>query len=348
MTTETITKQIKFSKNTEDQINILESSYDYIPSFNSKLSDIGLYPLKPVETEILQINVGYMCNQTCKHCHVDASPLRTEIMTRETMRFCLDALDKSKIDTVDLTGGAPEMNPNFKWFITKLREKYTGEIIVRSNLTILQEPGYEDYPDFFKENKLTVIASLPCYTKRNTDKQRGNGVFNKSIESLKKLNYLGYGKGETALKIHLVYNPGGASLPGSQHKLESDYKKILSEDYGIVFNKLFTITNLPINRFLNYLLKVDKYEEYMTVLSDAFNPSAAMGVMCRNTISVGWNGVLYDCDFNQILKLELSGNAPRHIKDYNSDKLLNREIVTNQHCFGCTAGEGSSCQGAII
>ena len=348
MMEETLTKQIKFSKKTEDQINILESSYDYIPSFKSKLTEIGMYPLKPVETEILQINVGYMCNQTCKHCHVDASPLRTEIMTRETMQYCLDALDKSKINTVDLTGGAPEMNPDFKWFVEKLREINRGEIIVRSNLTILQEPGYEDYPDFLKKNKLTVIASLPCYTKRNTDKQRGNGVFDKSIESLKKLNSLGYGIEGSGLKIHLVYNPGGASLPGSQLELESDYKKILSEDYGISFNQLYTITNLPINRFLNYLLKVNKYEEYMTLLSNAFNPSAAMGVMCRNTISVGWDGVLYDCDFNQILKLKLSGNAPRHIKDFNLAKLQNREIVINQHCFGCTAGEGSSCQGAII
>ena len=341
-------EQLVFSNETEHQLSVLESTIGEISSFKSKLEDVGLYLLKPYEIEILQINVGYMCNQTCKHCHVDASPWRKEIMTRETMQSCLDALENSTIKTVDLTGGAPEMNPHFKWFVEELRKKNVDEIIVRSNLTILQEQGFQDYPDFFRQNNITVIASLPCYTRRNTDKQRGGGVFLKSIQSLLKLNSLGYGQDGSQLKLHLVYNPGGVYLPGNQAELESDYKKVLKENYKISFNKLFTITNLPINRFLEYLLKVNKYEEYMSLLANAFNPSAAMGVMCRNTISVGWDGVLYDCDFNQILKLTMNEGISQHIKDFDIEKLKNREIVINQHCFGCTAGEGSSCQGAII
>ncbi len=345
--TDTIEK-LTFSKDTGKQIEILESTIGEIPSFVTKLRYIGLYPLKPYEIEILQINVGYMCNQTCKHCHVDASPLRKEIMTKETMEYCLEAVGSSKIKTVDLTGGAPEMNPHFKWFVRELRKKDVDEIIVRSNLTILQEPGFEDYAEFFRQNNVTVIASLPCYTRKNTDKQRGGGVFLKSIQSLKKLNLLGYGMEGSGLKLHLVYNPGGISLPGNQLELERDYKKALAEDHNIFFNKLFTITNLPINRFLEYLIALNRFEEYMTVLANAFNPSAAMGVMCRNTVSVGWDGILYDCDFNQILKLGMDKTVSQHIKDFDINKLLNRKITLNQHCFGCTAGEGSSCQGAIV
>ena len=339
--------KIEFSKDTDDQIAILKSTIGKIPSFEEKLNEIGMYPLKPFMTEIMQINVGYMCNQTCKHCHVDASPWRKEIMTKETMQQCIDAIGGT-IKTVDLTGGAPEMNPDFKWFVKELRKKNVNEIIVRSNLTILQEPGFEDYAEFFRQNNITVIASLPCYTRRNTDKQRGGGVFLKSIQSLKKLNALGYGIEGSGLMLHLVYNPGGASLPGNQNELEQDYKEVLAEDYNIFFNKLFTITNIPVNRFLEYLLAVNRYEDYMSLLANAFNPSAAMGVMCRNTISVGWDGVLYDCDFNQMLNMELSDTSVRHIKDFDIEKINNREIVINQHCFGCTAGEGSSCQGAIV
>ena len=328
------------------QIEIL-SDIDNQPRFGDKLRNIGLFPLKPTSIEILQINLGYMCNQTCEHCHVDAGPDRKEIMSKQTMQYCLDAIDKSTIKTVDLTGGAPEMNPNFVWFVEQLSNRNI-HIIVRSNLTILvANKKYNTYPQFFKKHKVEVIASLPCYTKENTDKQRGDGVFEASLRALKILNEVGYGREGSGLKLNLVFNPGGTSIASAQEVLERDYKTNLKNDFDIEFNSLYTITNLPISRFLDYLLVVGKYQEYMTKLVEAFNPAAAKNVMCRNTISVGWDGGLYDCDFNQMLQMKVEKKSPQHIKNFDEKQLENRSIVLNNHCYGCTAGEGSSCQGSL-
>ncbi|MBL7993919.1 arsenosugar biosynthesis radical SAM protein ArsS [bacterium] len=317
--------------------------------FEKSLEKNGLYPLKPANLEILQVNLGKMCNQTCAHCHVDAGPDRKEIMSLKTMEHCIDALKKTpSIHTVDLTGGAPEMNPNFRWFVEEI-SKLHRKIIVRSNLTILvSNLEFSEIPEFFVKHKLIVIASLPCYTAENTDKQRGDGVFQKSIDALRRLNQLGYGRDGSGLELNLVYNPVGPSLPPDQEKLEKDYKRILQDEFGVVFNHLYTITNMPISRFLDYLLQSGKYEMYMEKLIQAFNPSAAAGVMCRNTISVGWDGKLFDCDFNQMLELSFTNGSPRHIKEFDSDILNSRDIIIGQHCYGCTAGAGSSCQGTII
>lgn len=329
-----------------EQLRVLNSRAS-LPLFEEKLERIGLRPLRPVEIEILQVNVGKMCNQTCAHCHVDAGPDRDEIMTRETMQDCLKALRNSSIETVDITGGAPEMNPHFRWFVDRVRQ-LKKQVIVRSNLTILTvNRKYRTLPDFFARRQLTVISSLPCYTAENTDKQRGEGVFSRSIEALKMLNAVGYGEPGSGLELHLVYNPLGAFLPPEQEKLKADYEKILLENFGIVFNDLYCITNMPISRFLDYLLSSGKYDEYMEQLVNAFNPSAAGQVMCRNTLSVGWDGKLYDCDFNQMLDIGIESRAPRHIRDFNLEALSDRRIVLNQHCYGCTAGAGSSCAGEI-
>lgn len=331
------------------QVSILENRLKENIRFSEKLNEIGLYPLKPWEISIFQINIGKMCNQTCTHCHVDAGPDRDEIMTRETMQECIEAIKSGPFNTVDLTGGAPEYNPNFRWFVERLRDEFPEiEIIVRSNLTIINEgEEYFDLPEFFAKHKLTVISSLPCYTQDNVDKQRGRGVYDRSIDALKKLNKVGYGKDNSDLKIHLVYNPLGDSLPGSQQGLEKDYKKELWKDHKIVFNQLYTITNIPINRYLNFLVAKGLYEDYMQKLIDSFNPSAAMSVMCRDTISIDWEGFIYDCDFNQQLEMKVEKSSPQHIRDFDYRKLSSRNIELGQHCFGCTAGEGSSCQGAL-
>jgi len=315
-----------------------------IPLFEHKLNEFGLDPLKPTGIDILQINVGKMCNQVCAHCHVDAGPDRKEIMTRETMQQCLEALAGTNISTIDLTGGAPEMNPHFRWFVEKLSQ-LEKQIIVRCNLTIiLAHPRYNDLPGFFKKHKINVVSSLPYFNARRTDAQRGEGVFDKSVKALRMLNAAGYGKGNPAWKLDLVYNPAGAFLPGDQTSLENQFKRKLAE-YDIVFDDLFSITNLPISRFLEYLVKTEKYEDYMTEMVNAFNPTAAANAMCRNTVSIGWDGYMYDCDFNQMLELKLN-DASKHIKDFNLETLASREIIVNQHCFGCAAGAGSSCGGA--
>ena len=334
------------------QIDVLENithTNDVVGKFTDKLQTLGMYPLKPATLEILQVNVGKMCNQTCTHCHVDAGPDRKEIMTQETMQHCLNAIQFSKsINTVDLTGGAPEMNPHFKWFVEEL-SKLNVKVIVRSNLTILvSNKKYHDYVDFFAKHGVTVIASLPCYTAENTDKQRGDGVFSKSIEALKMLNSVGYGKEGSGLELNLVFNPGGASLPPPEQQLQAEYKKILYDNFNLLFNNLYTITNLPISRFLEYLLVSEKYEQYMEKLVKAFNPSTVKGLMCRNTLSVSWDGNLFDCDFNQMLDLPVETNNAKHIKDFSTQDLYSRNIVLNQHCYGCTAGAGSSCQGSIM
>lgn len=349
---ERLKSQSRHAGNTQQQLKILDnfsSREKPTARFEQSLASYGLFPFKPTHLEILQVNMGKMCNQTCAHCHVDAGPDRKEMMTRETMQYCLDALEKTlSVHTIDLTGGAPEMNTNFRWFVEEI-SKLKRKIIVRSNLTILvSNLKFKEYPVFFAKHKLTVIASLPCYTAENTDKQRGEGVFRKSIDALKTLNQLGYGVDGSGLELNLVYNPVGPSLPPDQGKLESDYKRILHEEFGIVFNNLYTITNMPISRFLNHLLLAGKYEIYMEKLIHAFNPAAAAGVMCRNTISVGWDGKLYDCDFNQMLELSFTNGSPRHIADFNSETLNDRNIIIGQHCYGCTAGAGSSCQGSIV
>jgi len=337
-----------------EQLEILEhganhdDAFRLIP-FQQKLEGIGLYPLKPTQLEIFQINVGKMCNQVCKHCHVDAGPDRKEIMTRETMQQCLDVLKiNSSFKTVDLTGGAPEMNPDFRWFIEEIKKVNSSiNIIVRCNLTIIRSnKKYYDLPDFFKQHNIEVVSSLPFYTKDRTDRQRGDGVFEDSIKALQMLNAVGYGVADRGLTLNLVYNPAGAFLPPSQTSLEKDFKESLQKDFGIVFNNLFAITNLPISRYLDYLLQSGNYEKYMEKLITAFNPAAAANVMCRNTISVGWDGFIYDCDFNQMLELKVDCSS-KHIAQFNLQQLANRSIVVNQHCYGCTAGAGSSCGGAV-
>lgn len=336
--------------NPKTQLDVLESGCfetGNLPKFSTKLEDHNLFPLKPSKLEILQINMGYMCNQVCVHCHVDAGPDRKEIMSRDTILLCLDVIKKSKVHTVDLTGGAPEMNPNFRWFVTEATKLGVQDFIVRSNLTIIMaNKKYYDLPEFFKSHNIHVVSSMPHWTKGKTDQQRGSGVFNKSIEALRKLNKIGYGISDSDLKLDLVYNPSGAFLPGNQEQLEKDFKKALFEDFGIQFNHLFTITNLPISRFLEYLIATDNYEDYMYALVEAYNPKAVNQVMCKNTISVRWDGQLYDCDFNQMLDLKLDQSIG-HIKTFNEEKLANRIIKISQHCYGCTAGAGSSCQGAI-
>jgi radical SAM/Cys-rich protein len=325
------------------QVKTLENTSEI--RFSEKLENVGLFPLQPTETEILQINLGKLCNQVCEHCHVDAGPDRKEIMTKEVLSACLEAAKTSTIHTIDLTGGAPEMNPHFKWFVAEL-SRLKKKIIVRSNLTILTYKNYADFPQFFKDHKVTVISSMPCYTKENVDKQRGGGAFERSIQTLKTLNNLGYGKEGTGLELDLVFNPGGPSLPPEQTVLELDYKRELKEIFDIEFNNLFTITNLPISRFLDFLLKEGKYEEYMNKLIDSFNPTAANNVMCRNTISVGWDGKLFDCDFNQMLELGVASSS-QNIVNFDHEQLKNRNIIIGQHCYGCTAGAGSSCQGSL-
>lgn len=331
------------------QIAILEETTPRVTKFEKQLKDLNLMPFKPTKLEIFQVNVGYMCNMTCEHCHVDAGPTRTEIMTRETMQHCLKAIKTANTTTIDITGGAPEMNPDFKWFIEEIRAiSKEIEIIVRSNLTILvSNKDYKTYPAFFKKHNLTVIASLPCYTAENTDKQRGDKTFVRSIEALHVLNDLGYGKENTDLKLHLVYNPVGASLPGNQMSLQADYKRVLKADYEIEFNNLYTITNLPISRFLDFLLKEEKFDDYMQLLLESFNPAAAESVMCRSTLSVSWDGYLYDCDFNQMLQIQVAKSAAQHIEDFDLAAMEQRNIMLGQHCYGCTAGAGSSCQGTV-
>lgn len=316
------------------------------PRFRRKLEEAGLAPLKPTGIEIFQMNTGYMCNMSCKHCHVDAGPDRTEIMDKETFKQCLEALKHAKATTVDLTGGAPEMNPHFKWFVEKVAE-LGKRIIVRSNLTILTTaPKYRALPEFFARHGVEVTCSLPFYNRSRTDRQRGEGTYDKSIEALQRLNEIGYGREGSGLELNLVYNPTGAFLPGSQQSLERTFRRQLSRKHDIVFNNLFTITNLPVSRFLNFLLESGNLDEYMDRLISSFNSAAASEVMCRNTISVGWDGTLYDCDFNQMLDMPVEHTASRHISEWNEQKLNNRNIRINQHCFGCTAGAGSSCGGA--
>ncbi|MDG2431323.1 arsenosugar biosynthesis radical SAM (seleno)protein ArsS [Flavobacterium sp.] len=336
--------------NTEKQLDILSNGIfkdGSLDTFAAKIKKTNQFPLRPKKIEILQINVGYMCNQVCAHCHVDAGPDRKEIMTVETMQQILDVLKTTEVTTLDLTGGAPEMNPNFRWFVEEASKIGVKDFIVRSNLTIIRaNKKYYDLPEFFKKHNIHVVSSMPHWTKGKTDIQRGDGVFDKSIKALQELNAVGYGMPGSDLKLDLVYNPSGAFLPGDQLSLEKDFKKALKEDFDIQFHNLFAITNLPISRFLDYLIASDNYEDYMYSLVEAYNPAAVANVMCTNTVSVSWDGWLYDCDFNQMLDLKVASKS-QHISSFNEAELKDRNIIISQHCYGCTAGAGSSCQGVV-
>ncbi|NJN26725.1 MAG: radical SAM/Cys-rich domain protein [Cyclobacteriaceae bacterium] len=343
----TLLKQKHALSDAEVQLNFLSDNDAVgIADFGSRLAEEGLYPLRPRKIDILQVNLGKMCNQVCKHCHVDAGPDRKEIMTRNTMHQCLHALANSAVQQVDLTGGAPELNPDFKWFVHEI-SAMGKEIIVRCNLTIiLANPKYHDLPEFYKKHKVNVVSSLPYFTSRRTDAQRGDGVFEKSIRALQMLNEVGYGV-DPDLKLDLVYNPSGAILPPDQDALEREFKRKLKAAHDITFNRLFAITNLPVSRFLDFLIATDQYQRYMSELAAAFNPRAAQEVMCRNTLSVSWDGYLYDCDFNQMLDMKAEIARP-HIGDFDEAELAARVIKVNNHCYGCTAGAGSSCGGTVV
>ncbi len=320
--------------------------------FNAKIADHAL-TLPPLSIETLQLNVGKLCNQACRHCHVDASPIRTEMMDRRTAERVIEILAAHpQITTLDITGGAPELNPNFEFLVREAR-RLDRHVMVRHNLTVQfdghpqKDGGMEGLPAFFAQYRCEVVSSLPYYSQYFTDKQRGRGVFEKSVEALRRLNSVGYGIPESGLMLHLVYNPVGAFLPAAQGGLEVDYKRELQQKFGVRFNNLYTITNMPIHRFKEDLLRHNGYNEYMTKLTNAFNPAAALGVMCRTMISVDYDGRLSDCDFNQMLDLPLAGSASRTIFDWNFEILMGRQIVFADHCFGCTAGAGSSCGGTV-
>ena len=296
--------------------------------------------------DTLQINIGYKCNQACKHCHVNSSPSRTEMMSEEILNLIPKIIKKFNIKTLDITGGAPEMNPNFKKLVLSLKNQNIN-IIDRCNLTIFFEKGYEDLPDFLAENNVIITASLPCYEKENVEKQRGSGVFDKSINAIKILNKLGYGINETGLQLNLVYNPINPTLPPPQEKLETDYKNILYEKYNITFNNLYTITNMPINRYADFLKMTGELEKYFELLANNFNQQNLKNLMCKKTISVDWEGQIYDCDFNQQLKLK-SLNGPKNLYELlNYSSPFNYQIAAKSHCFACTAGAGSSCGGSL-
>ena len=348
--TQSLQKRHSDLANTNKQLEILSNGVfanGELPTFKNKISETNQFPLKAKTLEILQINVGYMCNQVCEHCHVDAGPDRKEIMTKETMQQILDVIKTTGAHTLDLTGGAPEMNPNFRWFVEEASKIGVQDFIVRSNLTIIRaNKKYYDLPDFFKKHNIHVVSSMPHWTRGKTDKQRGEGVFDMSIKALQELNAVGYGMPNSDLKLDLVYNPSGAFLPGDQMAMEKDFKKALLEDFEIQFHNLFAITNLPISRFLDYLIASENYEDYMYNLVEAYNPMAVENVMCTNTLSVSWDGYLFDCDFNQMLELSVNSKA-KHISEYKTELLEGRNIVISQHCYGCTAGAGSSCQGIV-
>lgn len=325
-----------------EQIQCL-AAIENVQPFINKLQEIEAYPLISSQMKTMQINLGKLCNQRCKHCHVDAGPHRKESMNRETMAECLRVVAENKIENLDITGGAPEMNPNLPWLITEASQ-LGCHIIVRSNLTVLDIEEYTYLPEFFAEHKVEVVSSLPYYSEKDTDRQRGQGVFLTSIKILKRMNELGYGLEDSGLQLNLVYNPGGAFLPPSQSAIEDDFRKALLSKYGIHFNKLFTITNVPVGRFLSFLHESGNLNRYMERLSNCFNPATVNGVMCRNQISVGWDGQVYDCDFNQMLGLVCT---PGHIKDITPGALREREIMLHNHCYACTAGAGSSCGGEV-
>lgn len=297
--------------------------------------------------EILQVNLGKFCNMTCVHCHVEAGPTKTrENMDRATAEAVVRFMDRAHPSTLDVTGGAPELNPHFRYLVTEARQRGL-RIMDRSNLTVFFQPGMEEMPAFLAEQKVEIVASLPCYSRENVDKQRGGGAFETSIRALRQLNALGYGREDSGLFLHLVYNPVGPHLPPCQQKLEQDYHQRLQEDFGLVFNRLFTITNMPITRYAKYLKAGGKYEMYIDLLLNSFNLGTIENLMCVNTLSVGWDGRIYDCDFNQMLGMSLRNGRPWTIGEITPEQVAGRKIIVGDHCFGCTAGAGSSCQGAL-
>ncbi|HEY2918214.1 MAG TPA: arsenosugar biosynthesis radical SAM (seleno)protein ArsS [Candidatus Binatia bacterium] len=305
--------------------------------------------LRKRRIEVLQVNMGKYCNQACIHCHVEAGPGRKEMMTRETIEAILKFLDRSEIPTVDITGGAPELSRNFDYLV----ESCVGlgrRVMDRCNLTVFFEPEKEYLPEFFQQNRVEVICSLPCYTEENVDRQRGDGTFDLSIRGLKRLNDLGYGIPGTGLDLHLVYNPLGAYLPPAQEKLEQDYKRVLQEKFGIVFNRLYCLANMPITRFEKLLKRLGQYDQYLELLERSFNAATLDKVMCRDLLSVGWEGSVYDCDFNQMLDLPLrdQDGKPLRIWQVSPEMLENKPILIGNHCYACTAGCGSSCGGALV
>jgi radical SAM/Cys-rich protein len=294
----------------------------------------------------IQVNIGLKCNLQCVHCHVASSPKRKEMMSWETMELIVEAVKKTNCKTVDITGGAPEMNTHFRRFVEVL-DKIGVSVMVRTNLTILLEPGMERMPEFFKEHHVQLVASLPCYLQENVDHQRGEGVFEGSVKAIRLLNAIGYGI-DPDLPLSLVYNPVGPHLPPDQSSLEGDYRAELKARYELSFTRLITITNMPIGRYVGDLKKQKKYHEYMRLLRESFNPSTLEGLMCRHQINVDWDGNIYDCDFNLALKMSVEHGAPTHIRDFDPVAHAGRRIVTGNHCFGCTAGSGSSCGGALV
>ena len=316
-------------------------------SFSHALESSGQQPLSAVAISVLQMNVGKRCNQACRHCHVDAGPDRREVMTDEVIDACVRFVEAAGVHTVDITGGAPELHPRFRDLVIRLREMNV-HVMDRCNLTITRLPHYADLPDFLAGNAVEIMASLPSMAARQTDAQRGSGVFDASIMALRRFNALGYAMPGSDLVLNLVTNPVGAFLPASQQALEREWKRDLQRRYGVRFNRLLTITNMPISRYLNFLIESGNLEEYMTRLVAAFNPVSVPGLMCRTTLSVGWDGRLYDCDFNQMIDLGLASDRPQTIFDADPKWLATRRIAIGQHCFGCTAGAGSSCGGTTV
>ena len=313
-----------------------------------RLESAAFPAIRRKHLETLQVNLGYKCNQTCLHCHVNAGPTRTEMMDWKTVSEVVSFLGSTGVKTLDITGGAPELNPHFRGLVLAARNLGV-HVMDRCNLTILEQPGQQDLARFLADNRVEVVASLPCYLEENVDAQRGKGVFDGSIRALKILNGLGYGKPESGLVLNLVYNPQGASLPPSQDKLESDYHRHLGERFGVVFNRLYVLTNMPIQRFGSMLISKGRFEDYMDLLKNAYDPANLESVMCRSLISVDWRGYVYDCDFNQMLglPLRLNGRPRVHLRQLTSEDLDGNPIVVKNHCYGCTAGQGSSCGGAL-
>lgn len=315
-------------------------------AFEDRLSDCGVFPLRAAGIDILQMNITRRCNLTCKHCHVQAGPQRTEMMSREIMRHCIQAAGRKEISTIDITGGAPEMHPELEWLIGEIAG-LNKRLIVRSNLVVMRDPDYRRYLDIFAAHRVELVGSLPDYNAEKSDRQRGAGSFEGALQVIHEFNCRGYGMPGRDLLLHLVHNPVGAYLPGPQSALETEYRRILRDKHGLHFNTLFCLVNNPIGRYADYLKRSGNWSDYMRVLQCAFNIQTVGSLMCRTTLSVGWDGRLFDCDFNQMLDMTVNSGAPDHIEDFDYDRLAEREIVVRSHCFACTAGAGSSCQGAL-
>lgn len=318
--------------------------HQMLPRLNPKASDFPA--ISRASLDALQVNLGYLCNQSCLHCHVNAGPTRKELMAADTIEVVLDFLRNSQVKRLDLTGGAPELNPHFRYLVREARALGV-HVVDRCNLTILLEPGYEDLAEFLAAQSVEVVASLPCYLQDNVDGQRGKGVFDSSVVGLQRLNALGYGKPASGLQLNLMYNPTGAFLPPAQDTLEQDYKRELAARYGVVFNQLYSLVNMPIQRFGSTLVSKGKFGHYMQLLRGAYQAENLPQVMCRSLISVDWQGYLYDCDFNQVLGVPLAGKSRRHLRDLDVIQLTGMPIAVADHCYGCTAGQGSSCGGAF-